>query len=89
VDPADFYSFDVTNTANGLRLETSTPGDGAGPFSNTLDPHIDLFDPSGTWLPPALPWPMGGTSSSSISRWSPARTASASPPRAGRPASIS
>jgi len=47
VDPADFYSFDVTNTANGLRLETSTPGDGAGPFSNTLDPHIDLFDPSG------------------------------------------
>jgi hypothetical protein len=46
-DPADWYAFDVASTANGLRLETSTPGDGPGQFVNTLDPHLDLFDPSG------------------------------------------
>ena len=39
--PEDWYSFDVTAGAR-IRLETSTPG-----HSNTLNPKIDLFDPSG------------------------------------------
>jgi len=43
----DWYTVNVTSTANPLRLETSTPADGPGQFVNTLNPRIDLFDPSG------------------------------------------
>lgn len=44
---ADWYSIGVNNPANSLRLETSTPADGAGQFINSLNPRIELYDPSG------------------------------------------
>jgi hypothetical protein len=46
--PEDWYSIDVTNTDNFLRLETSTPGDGPNLHLNTLNPKIELYDPTGT-----------------------------------------
>src|SRR5262249_51103832 len=46
-DP-DWYSIDVTNTDNVLRLETSTPGDGPNLLLNKLDPHIERSAPRGT-----------------------------------------
>ncbi len=42
----DWYSITLGSDQT-LRLETSTPADGAGEFSNTLDPHIELYGPSG------------------------------------------
>jgi Ca2+-binding RTX toxin-like protein len=48
-DP-DWYSITVPITANPLRLETSTPADGPGEFVNTLNPHLELFDSTGTTL---------------------------------------
>jgi len=46
----DWYSITMPNTANTLRLETSTPGDGPGQFANTLNPVIGLYDSTGTTL---------------------------------------
>jgi hypothetical protein len=43
----DWYATNVTSTTNGLAYETSTPGAGAGAFGNTLNPHLQLFDPNG------------------------------------------
>jgi len=44
----DWYS--ITVIQGRLQFETSTPGDGPGEFVNTLDPHIELFDSTGTTL---------------------------------------
>ena len=44
----DWYS--VTVIQGLLRLETSTPGDGPGEFVNMLDPHIEIYDNTGTML---------------------------------------
>src|SRR5262249_58482927 len=44
----DWYS--ITVIQGRLQFETSTPGDGPGEFANTLDPHIELFDSTGTTL---------------------------------------
>ncbi|MBO0857722.1 MAG: PxKF domain-containing protein [Chloracidobacterium sp.] len=44
----DWYS--VTVVQGRLQLETSTPADGPGEFVNTLDPHIELYDSSGSTL---------------------------------------
>src|SRR5262249_46037607 len=44
----DWYSITVIQGV--LKFETSTPGDGPGEFVNTLDPHIELFDSTGTTL---------------------------------------
>jgi len=44
----DWYSITVIQGL--LRFETSTPGDGPGEFVNTLDPHIELYDSTGTTL---------------------------------------
>jgi hypothetical protein len=45
----DWYS--VTLTAGTVyAFPTITPGDGPGEFVNTLDPHIELYDSSGTML---------------------------------------
>jgi hypothetical protein len=44
----DWYS--VTVIQGLLQFETSTPGDGPGEFVNTLDPHIELYDSTGTTL---------------------------------------
>jgi hypothetical protein len=46
----DWYSITVPITANALRLETSTPGDGPGEPVNTLNPKIELYDITGTTL---------------------------------------
>lgn len=46
--PADWYSIDIASVDYALRLETSTPADGPGEFVNTLNPRIELYDPSGT-----------------------------------------
>ncbi len=43
----DWYTVNVDSTANPLRLETSTPADGPNQFVNTLNPHLELYDPSG------------------------------------------
>src|SRR5262249_7960318 len=43
----DWYSFNVPAANTGLRIQTSTPGDGPGQFVNVLDPHVQLYDPSG------------------------------------------
>src|SRR6516164_1140321 len=43
---ADWYSFSV-NAGDNLVLDTTTPSDGPGEFLNTLNPHIELYDPSG------------------------------------------
>ncbi len=43
----DWYTFSVASGAN-LTLVTSTPSDGALAFHNTLDPMLELYDPSGT-----------------------------------------
>lgn len=42
---ADWYSFSV-NVGDNLVLDTTTPSDGPGEFPNTLNPHIELYDPS-------------------------------------------
>lgn len=44
----DWYTIDVTNTGNAIRLDTSTPFDGPGEPVNVLDPDIELYDPSNT-----------------------------------------
>jgi extracellular elastinolytic metalloproteinase len=41
----DWYSITVSSLA-AFRLDTSTPADGANQFVNTLNPHIELIDPS-------------------------------------------
>jgi Bacterial pre-peptidase C-terminal domain len=42
---ADWYSFSV-NAGDNLVLDTTTPSDGPGEFLNTLNPRIELYDPS-------------------------------------------
>jgi hypothetical protein len=44
----DWYS--ITVIEGRLQFETSTPADGPGEFINTLDPHIELYDSTGTTL---------------------------------------
>src|SRR5205823_14738086 len=39
----DWYAVNVIDSANSLRLETSTPADGAGQFANGLNPHLELY----------------------------------------------
>ena len=46
--PEDWYKLTVTNTTNPVQLGTSTPADGSGQFNNTLNPRIELYDPSET-----------------------------------------
>src|SRR5262249_55937373 len=46
----DWYAITVPSTANPLRLETSTPADGPNEFVNTLNPHLELYDGTGTTL---------------------------------------
>jgi hypothetical protein len=44
----DWYSITVIHGR--LKFETSTPADGTGEFVNTLDPHIELYDSTGSTL---------------------------------------
>ncbi|HVX60745.1 MAG TPA: pre-peptidase C-terminal domain-containing protein, partial [Pirellulales bacterium] len=47
-DTADWYSVNVTDVSQPLQLATSTPADGPGAFANTLNPKLELYDPSGS-----------------------------------------
>jgi autotransporter-associated beta strand protein len=44
---SDWYSINVASLSPNLRLETSTPSDGPNQFLNTLNPHLELYDPAG------------------------------------------
>jgi Ca2+-binding RTX toxin-like protein len=55
----DWYSFNVPSTANEVWLGTSTPADGSGQFPNTLNPRIELFDPSGAFVAGGTPLSAG------------------------------
>lgn len=45
-DQSDTYSFSV-NAGDSLALLTNTPADGPGEFVNTLNPRLELYNPSG------------------------------------------
>jgi hypothetical protein len=47
---ADWYEFTMPAGHSVLKLESSTPGDGAGQFENILDPEIKLYDSTGKTL---------------------------------------
>ncbi|HEY2415839.1 MAG TPA: S8 family serine peptidase, partial [Pirellulaceae bacterium] len=42
----DWYSINVPAAGAFLSFQTATPGDGGYQFVNTLNPHIELYDPS-------------------------------------------
>jgi hypothetical protein len=46
----DWYSVTMGPGQTALQVETSTPGDGAGEFVNTLNPKVDVYDSTGTTL---------------------------------------
>jgi len=48
-DLGDYYKISV-NAGESLVVATATPGDGAGQFDNTLDPRIEVYDPSGALI---------------------------------------
>jgi sugar lactone lactonase YvrE len=47
--PVDFYKVTLA-AGQTITFSTSTPGDGPGEFTNALDPHLELYDPSQTLL---------------------------------------
>jgi hypothetical protein len=55
--PEDWYAVTLAAGQTALRVETCTPADGPGQFLNTLNPRIELYNPSnvpiatGTVLP--------------------------------------
>src|SRR5215831_2235515 len=51
---ADWYSF-LAGPGESLVLGTTTPADGPGEFPNTLDPHIELYDPNGNLVASGTP----------------------------------
>ncbi|MEI8196208.1 MAG: hypothetical protein WCI73_09895, partial [Phycisphaerae bacterium] len=46
--PDDWYALNVTSAGALVSLATHTPADGTGQFANTLNPHLELYDPTGT-----------------------------------------
>lgn len=61
VPPAndDWYAVNVTAAKPVLQVETSTPADGPNQFINTLNPKIELYDPSGNLVASGTPGPDG------------------------------
>jgi hypothetical protein len=57
--PEDWYSINVTGTSSNLRVATSTPADGPNQFVNTLNPHIELYDPTDTLVASGVALPDG------------------------------
>ena len=51
----DWYSLTVAPGQTVMQVETSTPGDGPGEFVNTLNPHIELYDPSAVLVASGTP----------------------------------
>ena len=58
-DTADWYSLNIANTSNPISISSTTFGDGPGQFSNPLNPHIELYDPSGKLVATGVPLPDG------------------------------
>jgi hypothetical protein len=58
-DTGDYYAINVTDTGHPLLLQTTTPDDGPGQFVNTLNPHIQLYDPSGALVASGVTGPDG------------------------------
>ncbi len=50
---SDYYSFAV-NSGQGILLITNTPGDGPNLPGNTLNPKLELYNPSGTLVASGL-----------------------------------
>ncbi|CAN5586180.1 hypothetical protein BH11PLA2_BH11PLA2_46040 [soil metagenome] len=46
----DWYTLTLPISNDAITVETATPGDGAGEFSNTLDPVVRIYDATGTTL---------------------------------------
>jgi hypothetical protein len=61
VQPAndDSYTYNVTAANRGLVIETITPADGANQFVNTLNPNLELYDPSGNLVATGTAGPDG------------------------------
>src|SRR5205823_10300888 len=59
----DWYTIDVSDTANKVKLETSTPSDGPNEFVNALNPHIELYDQSNTLVASGISQADGRTES--------------------------
>jgi hypothetical protein len=55
----DWYAVTLAGDQTALRIDTSTPSDGPGAFHNTLNPHIELYDPSGTLIASGITQPDG------------------------------
>src|SRR5207237_1383491 len=53
-DLDDWYSISV-RSGDALVLGTRTPADGPGEFVNLLDPHIELYDPTGALVASGTP----------------------------------
>jgi len=51
----DSYLINVTSTSSPLVLTTTTPSDGSGHNSNSLDPHIELYSPSNVLVASGIP----------------------------------
>jgi hypothetical protein len=51
---SDWYSIDVTQPNNRLRIQSATPSDGVGEFLNSLDPVLELYSPNNTLLASGL-----------------------------------
>ncbi len=45
----DWYSFSAVE-GQSIHLLTATPADGSSEFANTLNPHIELYDPDGNFI---------------------------------------
>jgi hypothetical protein len=56
---ADWYSFNVTSTGQAIAFSTSTPSEGTGQFTDTLDPHIQIYDPNGNLVASGTKLPDG------------------------------
>ena len=55
---ASYYS-EQLNVGQSVSIITSTPADGPGAFANTLSPHVQLFDPSGSLVATGVVGPDG------------------------------
>lgn len=63
---SDWYSIDVTQPNNRLRIQSGTPSDGAGEFLNSLDPVLELYAPNNTLLASGLALSDGRNESISV-----------------------
>jgi hypothetical protein len=62
-DGSDFYGIQLT-AGQVWNFQTATPGAAPGQFANTLDPQIELYNPSGTLIASNENGAPGGTNAS-------------------------